>query len=166
MGKRRPLSMGRGIPAAEGPLRPTFQNLKRHLDHPMRDAPDREAIMAAIKTSEARLAATRFKKVDKEKIEEGASEAPRPMRKLIGGVVTRSESQMSEKSKAGKAVMLAHEAEGLISQIEAVAASAGFAEDVDFTRMAEGLRSFHKTGGIDLDQCNAFHILVKDALLA
>jgi len=73
---------------------------------------------------------------------------------------------MSAQSRAGKAVMLQYEAEGLIKQVEEVASGAGFGQDVDFTRMCDGLRALHKTGGVNLESCSAFHVLVKDALQA
>ena len=41
-------------------------------------------------------------------------------------------------------MLLAHEAEGLLAQIEEVAHAAGFGGDTDFGRMTNGLREVHK----------------------
>jgi len=60
--------------------------------------------------------------------------------------------------------MLAHEAEGLVAQIEEVAHAAGFG--ADFGRMMKGLHAIHKTGACNLERNTHFHVLVKDALAA
>jgi len=129
---------------------------------------DDAAIFTALKNSENRLLGARTRKpteTEKEKLLASAETMPAP-RSLSRVSLIKDSGVESDKARAGRVMLLEHEAEGLVGQIREVATSAGFNDDDDFQKMCDGLRSCHNSGAIDLEQCTAFHVLVKDALQA